>query len=679
MRTAQKISQWVKRLSPTTVFMVVMWFFILIVGERVGLGDYLSHNIGSSVNFYVRRAIKGDVPIDPRLKILAVDDTTVAMRGDARISPSGLAQLLRALDKRKPAKIIIDAMFSQRQEVLGGDVSEVAGIQNLTTPIVVGAMVSPQAIAFRTDISENKFISAWSRVGALPSNLKRIDNAKIYGPEGAYLQAFSRLGHFQEFAQNYFAPAIVVNNFMPIPHLSLYAADDLKIDRGTLLVNGTKVSIDERGLVPIDYLSASSLGKSIFSLSEFFSGQPWALDNIRPGDVVLIFTQYATGVTQFSNSPFGLVPGSWLFASNVNSVLRGVWLRSAGYTTWWLVGLTLIGVVIGMGLPLNRFFKRFALIFTVLMTSFIGAFVAFGIEIPWALPMLGFIGSVILGYSEQRNLETRRRIYLESERQTASVLQQDFLPPVSVTHEKYEIAAGYMAAEAVGGDWYSHGLIANRWLYLHLGDVTGHGVSSALLASFAKGATDMIHEEHCRDHGQPAPLATVHNCLNKIIRTSSADKLYMTMISMIIDLEEQTYSYMNSGHVPAVLIQEKGITILSQYANTLLGHSDEPQLAELVTRPLDTIHTILLFSDGLLDATSPKGRTPSLRMLTKLIKSSEVPSASDLRNLLELRCKVQLKADGIDALRDDVSFVIVRINANQPKQNLNPEIKNDAA
>jgi len=315
----------------------------------------------------------------------------------------------------------------------------------------------------------------------------------------------------------------------------------------------------------------------------------------------------------------------------------------------------------------------------VVMTSFIGAFVVAGIEIPWTLPMLGFIGSVILGYSEQRHLETRRRIYLESERQTASVLQQDFLPPVSVTHQRFEIAAGYMAAEAVGGDWYSHGLIANRWLYLHLGDVTGHGVSSALLASFAKGATDMIHEEHCRDHGQPAPLATVHNCLNKIIRTSSADKLYMTMISMVVDLEERTFSYMNSGHVPAVLMQEKGVTILSQYANTLLGHSDEPQLAEIVAKPLDSIHTLLLFSDGLLDATSPKGKTPSLRMLTKLIKFSETPSASDLRNLLELRCKVQLKADGIGALRDDVSFLVVRINKPQSESHKDSEAKHDAA
>ncbi|MBM4253595.1 MAG: hypothetical protein FJ146_16630, partial [Deltaproteobacteria bacterium] len=213
MTTSEKITQWFKKLSPTTVFMVVMWFFIIVVGERVGLGDYLNHNIGSPVNFYVRRAIKGDVPVHSRLKILAVDDTTVALRGESRISPAGLTQLLKALDQRRPAKIIIDAMFSQRQEVLSGDVSEVTDIQNLATPVVVGAMISQQAIPFRTDISENKFISAWSRVGALPTNLKRVDSAKIYGPEGAYLQAFKRLGHFQDFSPNYFAPAIVVNNF----------------------------------------------------------------------------------------------------------------------------------------------------------------------------------------------------------------------------------------------------------------------------------------------------------------------------------------------------------------------------------------------------------------------------------------------------------------------------------
>ena len=676
MRTSQKIAHWVKGLSPTTIFMVVMWIFIMIGGQLVGLGDYLSQNIGSSVNFQLRRAIRGDVPVSSRLKILAMDDPTVALRGETRISPVMLTKLLRALDEKKPAKIIIDAMFSQRQEAINNDFSSVVDIKNLATPIVVGAMITPQAIPFRTDISESKFISAWSRVGALPSNVKRLTNAKIYGPEGAYFQAFKRLGHFQDFVQNYFAPAIVVNDFMPIPHLSLYAADDLKIDRGHLIVNGTKVRIDERGLVPIDYLTGTSLAGVVMSLSPFFSDRTDALDGIKPGDVVLIFTQYSTGNTQFTNSPFGLVPTSWLFASNVNSVLRGSWLRSTGYAMVWVIFLTVFGVVCGMGLPLARFFKRFTLIFLALMTGFVGTFVLFGIEVPWSLPMLGFIGSVILGYSEQRHLETRRRIYLESERQTASVLQQDFLPPVSVTHDGYEIAAGYMAAEAVGGDWYSYGLIANRWLYLHLGDVTGHGVSSALLASFAKGATDMIHEEHGRDHGRPAPLVKVHNCLNTIIRTSSADRLYMTMISMIVDLQDRTYSYMNSGHVPAVLIQKKSINILSQYANTLLGHSDEVQTAEIVTKPLDEIHTILLFSDGLLDATTPKGKTPSLRMLTKLIKSGEDQSASDLRKLLEIRCAVQVKSDSNGALRDDVSFIVVKIN---DKASVKVEKKDDAA
>jgi serine phosphatase RsbU (regulator of sigma subunit) len=133
---------------------------------------------------------------------------------------------------------------------------------------------------------------------------------------------------------------------------------------------------------------------------------------------------------------------------------------------------------------------------------------------------------------------------------------------------------------------------------------------------------------------------------------------------------------MNSGHVPALLIQKSGINILSQYANTLLGHSDEVQTAEIVTKPLDNIHTILLFSDGLLDATTPKGRTPSLRILTKLIKSGEDQSASDLRKLLEIRCAVQMKSDSSGALRDDVSFIVVKIN---DKASISTEKKDDAA
>jgi len=52
--------------------MVVMWFFVLLMGQFLGLGDYLNQNIASPINFQVRQIINGDEIIDPRLKILAL-------------------------------------------------------------------------------------------------------------------------------------------------------------------------------------------------------------------------------------------------------------------------------------------------------------------------------------------------------------------------------------------------------------------------------------------------------------------------------------------------------------------------------------------------------------------------------------------------------------------------------
>ena len=637
------------------------WLAMLVVVANLGLSQYLEDHIANRIEFRARSLVKLEPPLDPRIKILAIDDVTAAMMGQVRLPPKKLADLLTAIDARKPAVILIDAMFSQRQEVSGDDVSPIKDIAKLNTPIVVGALVSPNQINFRSEMSKDAFMPAWNQISAMPAAIKTQLGAKIYGPDGAFAVAFRRVGHFMESSSRGFEPAINVDAGTVIPHLSLYAAKDLRIDDTGISINHEHLSLDRNGSVPVDYLSSKQIVSRIRSLGQFFAGNTAYLESISPGDIVMIMTQYSSGQTQFLDSPFGLVPASWVLTANVNSVVRGGWLKFSGYLNFLLFGLALLGVMIGWRAPTSRFFLWLIFVTSSVVMFAIFMFIWVQTIVPWVLPIIGFIGSAVLAYAAQRQIESTRRIYLESERQTAAVLQRDFLPPANKEHPLFDLAVGYHAAETIGGDWYSYGVIEDRWLYLHLGDVTGHGAASAMLASFAKGATDMLHEEHKSKYKRPAPLGLVHDCLNRIIQSRASEQLYMTLVSLTVDLHTGEYVYLNSGHEPALLLGSGKVTPLTLHGPSVLGHSLESQDVASESTSLGDKQTIILYSDGLLDASSPPGKKASVRLLTKLLQGSEASDAAKIRQLLEMRSGLHPAEPNARKLNDDVTFLVVHL------------------
>jgi serine phosphatase RsbU (regulator of sigma subunit)/CHASE2 domain-containing sensor protein len=637
------------------------WLAILVVAANLGVSQYLEDHIANRIEFRVRSLVKLEPPLDPRIKILAIDDVTAAMMGQVRLPPKKLADLLTAIDARKPAVILIDAMFSQRQEVSGDDVAAFRKLANLNAPVVVGALVSSHQINFRREMNKSAFMPAWKQITAVPSKIRTQLGAKIYGPDGAFGEVFRRVGHFMESSNRSFEPAIKVDKSTVIPHLSLYAAKDLRITDAGILVNRHTLALDRNGSLPVDYLSSDKIVGRVRSLSQFFAGNTAYLESIAPGDIVMILTQYSSGQTQFLDSPFGLIPASWALTASVNSVVRGVWLQFAGYLNFLLFALALLGFVIGWRAPTSRFFLWLLFVTLSVVAFAIVMFIWFHTMVPWVVPVIGFTGSAFLSFAAQRQIESTRRIYLESERQTAAVLQRDFLPPADKEHPLFDLAAGYHAAETIGGDWYSYGVIEDRWLYLHLGDVTGHGAASAMLASFAKGATDMLHEEHRSKYQRPAPLGLVHDCLNRIIQSGASEQLYMTLVSLTIDLHSGEYVYLNSGHEPALLLGSGKVTPLTLHGPSVLGHSLESQDVASKSMSLGDKKTIILYSDGLLDASCPPGKKASLRLLRRLLYGVDTLDAASVRKLLEMRSGLHSSRPTNRKLNDDVTFLVVHL------------------
>ena len=77
---------------------------------------------------------------------------------------------------------------------------------------------------------------------------------------------------------------------------------------------------------------------------------------------------------------------------------------------------------------------------------------------------------------------------MESELQTAKVVQDSLFPPDTLIRDPYKLFGFYDSASECGGDWWGY-KESGKKLYLFIGDATGHGVPAALVTASARSRT----------------------------------------------------------------------------------------------------------------------------------------------------------------------------------------------
>jgi hypothetical protein len=105
--------------------------------------------------------------------------------------------------------------------------------------------------------------------------------------------------------------------------------------------------------------------------------------------------------------------------------------------------------------------------------------------------------------------DTAEKASLKKELEVAGAVQQMLLPERDLIERPYaKMAACYRPAAECSGDWWAaHDLVDGRFLVV-LGDVTGHGIASAILTGAAKAACDLI-PYLVRGQGERCEMMTV--------------------------------------------------------------------------------------------------------------------------------------------------------------------------
>jgi phosphoserine phosphatase RsbU/P len=193
-------------------------------------------------------------------------------------------------------------------------------------------------------------------------------------------------------------------------------------------------------------------------------------------------------------------------------------------------------------------------------------------------------------YEEARKTERR----LQTDLATAREIQRGLLPTGAREVPGLELAAAYVPARELGGDFYDFLPYGKGRLAMVLGDVSGKGTAAALFASLAIG----IVREHIVEH--PCPPAEMLTMLNTRLHAVHFDSRFIATLFSVYDASTRRLTISNGGGPYPLLVRDGAVQSV-RIAGIPLGLFPDTQYDE-ITLELVPGDTVLFASDGILES-----------------------------------------------------------------------------
>ncbi|MCJ7508003.1 MAG: SpoIIE family protein phosphatase [candidate division Zixibacteria bacterium] len=246
--------------------------------------------------------------------------------------------------------------------------------------------------------------------------------------------------------------------------------------------------------------------------------------------------------------------------------------------------------------------------------------------------------------------EERKLLVLEEDLRTAKNIQLSLLPKENPRIPGIDIAGVSLPARDVGGDYFDFIPIDDRHLGIAVGDVSGKGTSAALLMANLQASL----------RGQALVNQSVKDTVTKInfMLSRFIDRgKFITLFYGILDIKDKTFTYSNAGHdFPFLLSKNSDLQTLEK-GGIILGMFDNSTYEE-ETVQLKPDDLMLLYTDGITEATNEKDEMFEEEKLLKLLKDNQSVSAQELSQKIVDNV---LSFQGTSPQGDDITLVVVKV------------------
>jgi sigma-B regulation protein RsbU (phosphoserine phosphatase) len=259
------------------------------------------------------------------------------------------------------------------------------------------------------------------------------------------------------------------------------------------------------------------------------------------------------------------------------------------------------------------------------------------VEKPWTNTRLLEILKKQITLGRERR-ESRRRAEQESQARQEMILQlqlqaqeisdaraiqQGLLPKEIPQLPGYEIADAWQSALTVGGDYFDILPFGEEALGLCIADVAGKGISAALLMSNLQAAV--------RGLASPSlPPDGLCSRLNALLCRNMTSDRFITFFYAQLDGPTRLFRYTSAGHNPPFLLHSDGTHQRLREGGGVLGVFPN-QKFDLGSAQLAPGDRVILFTDGVTEATNPEGEEFGEARLLGLLEQNRASSAEELQ------------------------------------------------
>ena len=238
------------------------------------------------------------------------------------------------------------------------------------------------------------------------------------------------------------------------------------------------------------------------------------------------------------------------------------------------------------------------------------------------------LGSLLaLAIGDRVRLMNIKRVDILKEQQNinasleaARLVQHQFLTRDQIPGLK--IFSYYKPAGFVGGDWYSIHRKDDYALIL-IGDVTGHGLASALLTGSVAGAIRSYVNDHEVGESPDHYLRHLAETINVVVcqSISTESPIFVTMALLLINNRDGKTFYLNAGH-PGIFHIAQTKTSAKISAGSPMGLSDHP-VFRVQSFYLAESEKLFIYTDGLVENNQQCDQALSMRKLKRILSSED--------------------------------------------------------
>jgi phosphoserine phosphatase RsbU/P len=277
---------------------------------------------------------------------------------------------------------------------------------------------------------------------------------------------------------------------------------------------------------------------------------------------------------------------------------------------------------------------------------------------------------------EKLILEQKEKQRLENELAIAQEVQAQLFPRQVSELESLEVHGFCRPARTVSGDYYDFLTASSHKLILAVGDISGKGISAALLMATIHSAVRAYSVENLPQMREPVALGAVAgsgrvmaawpegvevspgallSLLNHQLYESTPPEKYATLFLGIYDGRSHHLTYSNGGHLPPILIGKDGTIRKLEAGGTVVGLFDNMTYDEGAVE-MHPGEIFLAYSDGVTEPENDFGEFGEQRLIDIVRDNRDLP----LPQISEIVTHAVDTWIGDNEQPDDVTLVLAR-------------------